>query len=68
MSGFPPCTICGDTRHRTSQCKELGIPPEGFFKPSPGQHHCDEDDDEKARLLFVLNTLISIRNKPKRCF
>jgi hypothetical protein len=51
MSGVSqyPCTICGKGGHSASRCKELGIPPEGFYKPSPGMHQHDDDEDEKAR-------------------
>ena len=69
MSGNPkhPCTLCGNTGHRASRCKELGVPPDGFYKPSPGMHQGDDDDcDEKVRNLHLkpmytiwLNQLLS---------
>ena len=48
MSGVPqhPCTICGNGGHSASRCKELGIPPEGFYKPAPGQHQHDDDCED----------------------
>jgi hypothetical protein len=45
-----PCTICGHGGHRASNCKEIGIPPDGFYKPAPGQHHHDEEEDEHIHL------------------
>jgi hypothetical protein len=67
MSGVPqhPCTICGKGGHSPSRCKELGIPPEGFYKPAPGQHQHDDDEDESINLYLKqcyniwLNQLIS---------
>jgi hypothetical protein len=45
------CRVCGGTGHKLSKCKELGLPPEGFFKPSGGGGHChDEDDDCDERV------------------
>jgi hypothetical protein len=41
-----PCTICGKGGHSASRCKEIGIPPEGFYKPAPGQHQHDDEEDE----------------------
>jgi hypothetical protein len=41
-----PCSICGKGGHRASNCKELGIPPDGFYKPAPGQHQHDEDCED----------------------
>ena len=43
-----PCTICGKEGHSASRCKELGIPPDGFYKPAPGQHQHTDDEDESA--------------------
>lgn len=56
MSGVQqyPCTICGKGGHSASRCKELGIPPDGFYKPSPGGHYHDEDEDEKINLDEIL--------------
>lgn len=39
------CSICGDSDHSASRCKELAPPPDGFYKPAPGTTH-DEDGDE----------------------
>ena len=39
------CSICGDSDHSASRCKELAPPPDGFYKPAPGTTH-DEDRDE----------------------
>ena len=49
------CSVCGKGGHSPSRCKELGIPPEGFYKPAPGQHQHDGDEDE--RLIFHLEQL-----------
>ena len=50
MSANPkhPCTLCGNAGHQASRCKELGVPPEGFYKPSPGMHQGDDDDCDNA--------------------
>ena len=45
-----PCTICGHGGHSASRCKEIGIPPDGFYKPEKGQHHHDEDEDESIHI------------------
>jgi hypothetical protein len=39
------CSICGDSDHTASRCKELAPPPDGFYKPAPGTTH-NEDGDE----------------------
>jgi hypothetical protein len=46
-----PCTICGNAGHNPSHCKELGIPPNGFYKPSPGMHQHDDDEDESMKQI-----------------
>ena len=43
-----PCTVCGNDCRSASRCKALGIPPDGFYKPAPGQHQHDEDCDDEA--------------------
>lgn len=50
MSGVTqyPCSICGKGGHSATRCKEIGIPPDGFYKPAPGQHQHDDDEDESA--------------------
>ena len=48
-----PCTICGKEGHSASRCKEIGIPPDGFYKPAPGQHQHDEDCDDKIRVIHL---------------
>lgn len=49
-----PCTICGHGGHSSSRCKEIGIPPDGFYKPAPGQHQHDNDEDEKINVDELL--------------
>jgi hypothetical protein len=58
MSGVPQhaCTNCGNAGHKASRCKELGVPLEGFYKPSPGMHQGDDDDCDEA---------ITIRSKER---
>ena len=48
-----PCTICGQGGHRATYCKELAPPaPDGFYKPAPGGHQHDEDEEEHiARII-----------------
>lgn len=58
-----PCTICGHGGHRSSNCKEIGIPPDGFYKSAPGQHQHDDDCDDSLltsnyELLYMYNKLI----------
>ncbi len=49
-----PCTICGHGGHSASRCKEIGIPPEGFYKPAPGQHqHDDDDEGESIHVIHI---------------
>jgi hypothetical protein len=48
-----PCTICGKGGHSASRCKEIGIPPEGFYKPAPGQHQHDDDEDESLHVIHL---------------
>jgi len=49
-----PCSVCGKGGHRASNCKELGIPPDGFYKPAPGQHQHDDDEDEAISINEIL--------------
>jgi hypothetical protein len=64
------CRVCGGTGHKLSKCKELGLPPEGFFKPSGGGGHChDEEDDEKlAKQLTLFYRLLQHSFATKRLF
>lgn len=48
-----PCSICGYGGHSASRCKEIGIPPDGFYKPAPGQHQHDDDCDESYRQISI---------------
>lgn len=55
--GIPqfPCLICGHGGHRASNCKEIGIPPDGFYTPAPGQHqHDDNCDDQIIHITKLL--------------
>jgi hypothetical protein len=54
--GIPqyPCSICGYTGHSASKCKEIRIPPDGFYKPAPGQHQHDDDEDEMIHIAELL--------------
>jgi hypothetical protein len=75
--GIPqfPCSICGRGGHRASNCKEIGIPPDGFYKPSPGQHQHDDNEDEMihtAELLYSykkwLYRVLKHRQKTQKCY
>ena len=46
MSTAYPCSMCGGSCKSASRCKELGVPPDGFYKPAPGQHQHDEDCED----------------------
>ena len=48
-----PCTICGKGGHSASRCKEISIPPEGFYKPAPGQHQHDDDEGESLHVIHI---------------
>jgi hypothetical protein len=48
------CSICGKGGHRASNCKELGIPPDGFYKPSSGRHYHDDNEEEKININDLL--------------
>lgn len=53
-----PCSICGKGCNQASRCKELGIPPDGFYKPSSGTHQHDEDcEDNNEQLIMKLEQL-----------
>ena len=41
-----PCSVCGNNCRSVSNCKELGIPPDGFYKPEPGTTQEHQHDDE----------------------
>ena len=58
------CTVCGGAGHKMSKCKELGLPPEGFFKPSGGGHCHDEDCEDEALRIELMNLAFTlIKNK-----
>jgi hypothetical protein len=49
-----PCTVCGNDCRSVSRCKELAPPPpDGFYKPAPGQHQHDDDEDEAINLAQI---------------
>jgi hypothetical protein len=62
MSANPkhPCTLCGNAGHQASRCKELGVPPDGFYKPSPGMHQGDDDCDESLKRNLPLKPMHTI--------
>ena len=40
------CSICGDSDHSASRCKEVAPPPDGFYKPASGTMHNEEEDED----------------------
>jgi hypothetical protein len=45
------CMACGEAGHKSSTCKTLRIPPEGFYTGGGGGgSHSHDDDDEKASI------------------
>ena len=49
-------TICGKDCRSVGRCKELGIPPDGFYKPAPGttqEHQHDGDEDETLEVIHI---------------
>ncbi len=47
------CTICGEG-HKSSRCKSIAIPPEGFFTGGGGGGgHSHDDDDEKCTISLT---------------
>ncbi len=52
-----PCTICGEGGHSFRRCPTLSEPLKpGFYTPSGGHRHSEEDEDEKAKRELKLNT------------
>lgn len=48
------CLICGEQGHKSSRCKSIAIPPDGFFTGGGGGGgHSHDDDDEKCTISFV---------------
>lgn len=60
MSKTQQCTLCGNAGHQASRCKELGVPPEGFYKPSPGMHQGDDEEDESLKRILPLKPMYTI--------
>lgn len=54
------CSICGDSDHSASRCKELAPPPDGFYKPAPGTTH-NEDGDEDT-----ISSGYNLQKQPKQ--
>lgn len=69
-SKYQVCTLCGGAGHKMSNCKELALPPEGFFKPSGGGHIHDDDCDEKLGmdLLHFTRKVSTKFTAPRRLF
>lgn len=67
-----PCSICGKGGHSASRCKEIGIPPDGFYKPQPGQHNHADDEDESISIyevryaynMWLINTILTNQHSP----
>jgi hypothetical protein len=54
------CMACGEAGHKSSTCKSLRLPPDGFYTGGGGGGgHSHDDDDETAsigsRMLYRLN-------------
>jgi hypothetical protein len=54
------CMACGEQGHKSSTCKTLRIPPEGFYTGGGGGGgHSHDEDDEMAsigsRMPYMLN-------------
>jgi hypothetical protein len=47
MSSISTCMACGEQGHRSSSCKNIALPPEGFYTGGGGGggHSHDEDDE-----------------------
>ena len=48
------CSICGDSDHIASRCKELAPPPDGFYKPAPGTTHNEDEDEDTISSSYNL--------------
>lgn len=47
MERAAACMVCGEKTHLSSKCKQIGLPPEGFFTGGGGGGgHQHEEDDE----------------------
>ena len=57
------CSICGDSDHSASRCKELAPPPDGFYKPAPGTTHNEDGDEDTISSGY---TLQKQQNQQKR--
>jgi len=49
------CSICGSGDHSASRCKELALPPDGFYKTAPASASSINNEDEDV-ISLVLQT------------
>ncbi len=48
MNSATPCTVCGGGCAKASNCKSLGVPPDGFYSGGGGGGGHSHDDDDEA--------------------
>jgi hypothetical protein len=52
MSSATTCMACGEQGHKSSSCKNISLPPEGFYTGGGGGGGHSHDDDEKCTISF----------------
>lgn len=48
MSSPTTCMACGEQGHKSSMCKNISLPPEGFYTGGGGGGGHSHDDDERG--------------------
>ena len=48
MSSIGTCMACGEQGHKSSRCKAIAMPPEGFYTGGGGGGGHSHDDDDEA--------------------
>jgi hypothetical protein len=55
MSSTATCLACGEQGHKSSKCKSIAIPPEGFYTGGGGGGgHSHDDDDETCSISLKM--------------
>ena len=58
------CSICGSGDHSASRCKELALPPDGFYKAAPASASYSSESSEEGTLAAD-ESLAALRDKLK---
>lgn len=54
MSSPISCMACGEQGHKSSHCKNISLPPEGFYTGGGGGGHSHDDDDENCSTFLMM--------------